>query len=338
MSVRIIKILLVIIFSIPLKYGQAQDIHFSQNNLTPLLLNPANTGDFPGNWRLSNIFRSQWKSFAEPGYQTVAVGYDQLRNDLFDGLSLGGILIHDRAGSVTMSVTKILISGAVKRIYGRNIITGGIQTGLVMKQFDNATYGNQFDWSTGSINPGLPSLETGIDESIRYLDFNAGFHWKRKVGRFEPELGISFFHLNNPKERFTEYAGRMRIRSMYSLGCRIITGERLYIHPVIYYQSIQRSENLLGGVEFRYNLEMNPSHVNYLTLGTLVRSGFNRQTDAAVFSLGISVSKFIIGFSFDANISEIQAYTNSKGAFEIGIIYTGFTKAFNPGSLPCSRE
>ena len=71
------KIALFVYFSLMIKVGYSQDIHFSQNHLTPLLLNPANTGNYIGNWRLSNIMRTQWKQFSDPGYQTIAFGYDQ---------------------------------------------------------------------------------------------------------------------------------------------------------------------------------------------------------------------------------------------------------------------
>ncbi len=332
------NIVLFILLTLVFNVGYSQDIHFSQNHLTPQLLNPAITGNFSGSWQLSNIIRSQWKKFANPGYQTVALGYDQKADNLFKDLNIGGIVVQDKSSSISMSVSKVLLSTSYRKIIGKNIVRGGLQLGWVFKQFNNATYGTQFDWSTGTINPNLPSMENGIDETINYLDMNAGILWKRKIGRFEPEIGISYFHLNNPKEKFTKASGRLKIRSMYSIGGRFIANDKFHIIPIFYYQRLQKADNLLGGIQFKFIFDRNPNHVNYLTLGGSVRSGFNRQTDAAIISVGLSVNKFLFGFSFDANISEIQAYTNSVGAFEIGIIYTGFIKSFDPNSLPCSRE
>ncbi|MEN9416069.1 MAG: hypothetical protein RLZ62_2373, partial [Bacteroidota bacterium] len=40
----------------------AQDIHFSQYNMSPMTLNPANIGGFEGTARISGIYRSQWTS------------------------------------------------------------------------------------------------------------------------------------------------------------------------------------------------------------------------------------------------------------------------------------
>jgi len=60
-----------------------QDIHFSQNDVTPLLNNPAMTGIFMGNHRVVLNYKEQWKSVASP-YKTTAMQYDGLyfRNKL----------------------------------------------------------------------------------------------------------------------------------------------------------------------------------------------------------------------------------------------------------------
>ncbi|MEA3446080.1 MAG: type IX secretion system membrane protein PorP/SprF, partial [Bacteroidota bacterium] len=67
----------------------AQDIHFSQFMSAPLMTNPANTGNFNGNYRLVNNFRSQWVSFADPGYNTVSLSFDQQLFSAKKNLSIG---------------------------------------------------------------------------------------------------------------------------------------------------------------------------------------------------------------------------------------------------------
>jgi type IX secretion system PorP/SprF family membrane protein len=318
--------------------GFTQDLHFSQYHLSPLALNPANTGNYSGNWRISNILRSQWQQFADPGYQTLGIGGEIKADNVLKGLNIGGLVIHDRSGSVTMKVTKAMFSSSYKTLIGKSYLQVGLQAGLIFKQFNNAIYGTQFNWGTGQFDSSLPSMEDGIDESINFFDLNAGVLWKRRFGWIEPEIGLAFFHLNTPKEGFTGSSEKLEIRSMYSLSARIILNQKFNVSPICYYQRIQMTENLLGGIQIRYNLERNPNQINYITMGTMIRSGFKRQTDAAIISLGVSVNKYLIGISYDANISDIQAYTNSVGAFELGVVYTGFTSRFNPNSLPCSRE
>src|SRR3954469_25815536 len=56
---------------------QAQDIHFSQYNASPLLLNPATAGMNEGDYRAYANFRTQWMTVASGNtYRTFAGGAD----------------------------------------------------------------------------------------------------------------------------------------------------------------------------------------------------------------------------------------------------------------------
>ena len=50
----------------------AQDIHFSQVDANPLLLNPAYAGFYDGAGRFGIIYRNQWASVSIP-FQTFAI-------------------------------------------------------------------------------------------------------------------------------------------------------------------------------------------------------------------------------------------------------------------------
>ena len=53
----------------------AQDIHFSQFYFSPLSLNPANTGNYKGDYRLFGNYRSQWRDISK-AYNTFSAGGD----------------------------------------------------------------------------------------------------------------------------------------------------------------------------------------------------------------------------------------------------------------------
>jgi len=55
-------------------FSQAQDIHFSQINETPLLINPANAG-LGCDMRAILNYRTQWSSVTTP-YKTFAASYE----------------------------------------------------------------------------------------------------------------------------------------------------------------------------------------------------------------------------------------------------------------------
>ena len=61
---------------------QAQDVHFTQFNAAPLIVNPAFTGNFSGKMRASAIYRDQWRSVTVP-FKTIAISVDApIVNDL----------------------------------------------------------------------------------------------------------------------------------------------------------------------------------------------------------------------------------------------------------------
>jgi len=64
--------------------ANAQDPHFSQYTASPLYLNPAMTGVFGCNYRLTMIYRSQWSSVlrdeAVPMFRTTGASYDMRFN------------------------------------------------------------------------------------------------------------------------------------------------------------------------------------------------------------------------------------------------------------------
>jgi len=54
---------------------QAQDIHWTMFDMSPLTLNPAFTGAYEGTFRVGGIYRSQWNSFTT-GFETPSVYVD----------------------------------------------------------------------------------------------------------------------------------------------------------------------------------------------------------------------------------------------------------------------
>jgi len=81
---------------------QAQDIHYSLYNMSPLSLNPAHTGAYNGTYRIGGIYRDQYRSITSQQYSTpmiyvdapiLTVGKKQLH-----WLGVGGMFYQDNAG------------------------------------------------------------------------------------------------------------------------------------------------------------------------------------------------------------------------------------------------
>ena len=56
----------IIIFLFATKKVSAQDIHWSQINNNPIFQNPANTGNFEGDFRFVGNYKDQWRSVTVP--------------------------------------------------------------------------------------------------------------------------------------------------------------------------------------------------------------------------------------------------------------------------------
>src|SRR5688500_8005409 len=118
----------------------AQDIHFSQYNTSPLTLNPALTGFYTGDYRITFNYRSQWGSFTDP-YRTLAASFEvsafkgKLKND---HLGIGLSFSNDKSGEIELGTNYITLSAAYRKTLGyavrkKHALLLGVQT-VFLKQ------------------------------------------------------------------------------------------------------------------------------------------------------------------------------------------------------------
>lgn len=327
----------IIVLFLLVKHTYAQDIHFSQYYLSPLSLNPANTGNYKGDYRFFGNYRSQWRDISG-AYKTFSAGGDL---NFFPGnvnLSAGLIFISDKSGG-NLSVTKILPSFAFhKKILGFKL-SAGIQAGVVFKSIDlNAhSFPNQLNWNVGGFDKGLPNGENG-GQNEKYFDLNLGGAVAKKFGKFEPEIGIAFFHLNKPKESLLGNDGnRLPVRQAYNLGVGY------YVTPVVIvklhsiYGYTNRVSDWVSGVNLEYVLSRDAFFSNSVFAGFMWRNGVGRNSDAGIMTAGLNYSHYTIGFSYDVTISKLKTSVDSKGAYEIAFIYRGKNTRLTRKAVPCER-
>ncbi len=89
-------------FTAPIAF--AQDIHFTQFDMTPLVINPAFTGMFDGQVRAGAIYRNQWASVTVP-YVTYGASVDlPLPIERNGDYLAGGLQFYkDQAGDANLS-------------------------------------------------------------------------------------------------------------------------------------------------------------------------------------------------------------------------------------------
>ncbi len=325
----------------------AQDIHFTQFDMEPLVINPAFSGMFDGRVRAGGIYRNQWASVTVP-YVTFGAYVDMPlvieRNG--DYLASGLQLYQDQAGDGNLKNFTGLVSLAYHKYLGKgdrgnSDLAVGLQGGYSQKSIDLSKlyFGDEF--MNGNFIPGQSQeYHLGLGNSISYYLVNAGVcfsHGGEKVGY---TIGAGANNLNQPNDAIEKKKNSqtgLDMRYTGELGITWLTGPRLSLRPALLYQTQATASEMIVGNEFHYEVSNNPGYSNFSTavfLGAWYRSG-----DATMISAGVEFKGFRVGVAYDYNISSLNTSSNGNGGFEIAIKYI----APNPikfaykRTIPCSR-
>ena len=208
---------------------QAQDLHYTLFNMSPLSLNPANTGAFLGTVRVGGIYRGQWWAVGDRGYNTPGGYVDApiirgFRDQ--DWVGVGAYILQDRSGSIRFTTRSNGLSGAYhlgldKK--GESVLTLGVQIGSITRSLRSMDIllGSNFNTDSGIIDAFNAGDDNAIggggstgggagnmdlndnDVSNSYLDIRAGLLFKQKIDDFDNfEAGVAFGHVNIPNYTF----------------------------------------------------------------------------------------------------------------------------------------
>lgn len=335
---RSIQTYTLIFILILLSKVSAQDVHFSQYYFSPLSLNPANTGNYKGDYRLFANYRSQWRSL-DKGFNTYSVGGDMNLFPKNINISPGLMILSDQSAKY-LTVTKILPSFAIhKKIAGFKLHLG-IQPGVVIKTIDfyKHSFPNQLNWNTGSFDNTLPNIESNVGQRFTIFDLNAGFAASRRFGKLEPEIGLAYFHLNQPKESFLDNTNnKLPIRQAYNISINYSVTPAVILNFSSLYGTTTKASDAVFGLNVEYVLARGPFFDNTVFVGFMWRDGFKRNSDAGVITAGLKYLNYTLGFSYDITMSELKTSVNSRGAYEIALIYRAKSTRLFKKEIPCER-
>lgn len=310
--------------------ASAQDVHFTQFDATPLILNPANTGAFNGEWRASAIYRDQWRSaLGGSAFKTYAAAFDMpvIRDiSVDDYLAAGVQLYNDRAGDGNLSQFSILGSVAYHKFLGqdaRKVLTVGIQGGYAQKSLDLSRlyFGDEFvegDWMRGS------SVEYNwLNNRTGSFIINAGLTYAMAVSdNFGFTMGVGVNNINQPLESFDSRGESadvgLGMRYTGQLGALVGVSERFTLRPAVLVQRQATAMEIVGGNEFHYKLG---EDYDLPTAPAIFAGAWYRHQDAVMATVGVEFRGFRIGFGYDYNISDLQSSTNGNGGFEVSVRY-----------------
>lgn len=335
---RLYKKILIVALALSSLSSLAQDIHFTMFNLSPLSLNPANTGLMNADFRIANSFRSQWRPIGDP-VNTVAASYDQQLYSLPNNISGGLIFINDQAGGIDLVENKLMGSLGIKRFGRKATLSGGVQIGLASKVFRSefATYPQQYSRELGTFDPDLPSGEEGMRLSTLYLDVNIGGIIQFKTRKGPLTIGGAIFHVNAPDESFYKTGDRLLPRLVSHAEYDLSLTEKIFIRPAFIWMTLQKAQELVVGSAVGVRTKGNGLNVTGLFAGMNVRTGVNRNGDAFAPYAGIDFKHFKVGVVYDITYSDLQIATDRRGAIEFAVIYTSPYSAATKVTIPCER-
>lgn len=315
----------------------AQDVHFSQYYLSPLSLNPANTGNYRGDYRFFGNYRSQWREINK-AYNTMSVGGDMNFFPHNKQYSAGLLFINDKSGG-NLQVNKILLSGARHLKMNGYKIHLGIQPAIVIKTLDfNAnSFPNQLNWDIGGYDHTLPNNEAFANQVYTYFDLNAGSSISKKMGKIEPEIGITLFHLTQPNESFFGKKNKLLLRQGYTAALSYSVSNNVILKLHSLYGFTTKASDWVSGVNVEYVLDRDAFFENSIFGGLMWRSGIGRNSDAGIATVGFNIKHYTIGFSYDVTFSTLKTAVNSKGAFELAFIYRAKSTRLVKKVIPCER-
>ncbi len=315
----------------------AQDIHFTQFNMSPMTLNPAFAGKFEGTARIGGIYRGQWASVMNSSsdqYKTPSAWVDAPIIQGFrkrDWVGVGFMLYQDKAGSAALvhSAAKL---GATYHLgldkKGNAVLSIGGHYGGEQRKVDinKLQFGDGFDNSGQYIQ--TKSMDNGrIIGDAKYSDVDLGIVFSSRLNkRMDFNIGFSMYHMFKPNYSLANSGGggptptptqgqaELPRRAIAHGQFNIELTDKWDFSPSFAFQSMSGNDEILvqGLAGYLFNQEKDIT----LNMGL----GY-RLSDAINVLLGVKVKDLTVGLAYDINTSDLRTVSNYRGGFEIAANY-----------------
>ena len=316
--------------------GKAQDIHFSQYNYAPMELNPALAGLNNCDYRIAVNARTQWNTISGGNTYSsfglsgdVAVGKPTKFNS-FAGIGLS--LQSDIAGATSYNKNRGSINFAYHFMLdrrGNSHLSIGLQVAVNHRGlYGNSTFDKQYNEVTPGYDPSISSGENLGRTNMIYIDAGVGalYSVSFQSQRHNLYIGIAATHLNQPSISWTSKGlyndngsgDKLYLKTTIHGGGSFLLGDKVWIMPnfMILIQGPAQQYNF--GSLVRLRLGNNISQT-FFYVGAQYRAPF----DAVILQTRLDFKGFMVGVSYDINISKLTPASQTVGAPELAIMYQG---------------
>jgi len=326
---RLIKSTLLILITGLFSGLQAQDIHWSLFQMSPLTLNPALTGAYEGTARIGGIYRDQARSFLPNAYVTPSFYGDA-------PLLKGAVLYNDQAGAGALTNTGALASISYHKSLDKKrntLLSFGLQGGFVQRSIEFGDINNgglvfrnelEQQFSSGGalqrISTNLPS----DNPSRGYFDLSAGVLLTAKLNKqTDLNIGFSLYHILTPRyglietndnsndpQATTRLPRRFQLHGQFNFDM----SKKWTLSPAFLFNRISSASELQVQALLGYQINLEKDLI--LKFGPGYRLG-----DALEILMGVDLKSLRVMASYDATLSSLSDLNNSVGGFEIAASY-----------------
>jgi len=316
--------------------ASAQDPHFSQFFASPLTLNPALTGKFDGDLRVTGNYRNQWPSINRAFVTTtVAADFPILRNSISptDTWGVGIMGYSDQSANSALKFNYLSLSTAFHKGLdedGYQQIGAGFQATYTNMMLDGTKLTFEDQLTPFGFTGTTSEVLKNSDLKNNYLDLNAGvLYTGSTTDKNNFYAGISMYHLTRPKQSFTNTFFLLNPRTTFHAGGYFPVNDMTTIHVSgLYSTQAKASEAVIGGAaQFTVS---EGEKVTSVYFGSWIR--FN---DAIIPYVGLEFSDFRLGATYDVNTSALKSASQSMGGMEISLIY--IKHSAESKGLPCPK-
>jgi type IX secretion system PorP/SprF family membrane protein len=308
------------------------DPHFTQYYVYPSWLNPALTGAFDGDYRVSGIYRNQWGNISKPFSTKGLSGEYVTDNNVNVGINLLNQTAGDGGYYYTTAYTNLAYTGVRFGATENHHIVMAMQLGMIWRGFNASkfTFGDQWDpvtgYNPGSSTDGFNKTKTSaFDAGAGILYFDAAPGKKANV-----YAGFSVSHLTKPKDYFSS-DGNAKLPMRYTghAGVRLTLNDMMSVTPNVLYAKQGTAEEKMAGAYVQLNAAP----------GTDVMLGANyRINDAISPFVGFTHNNLVLGVSYDVNASDLGKMVHGSNSFELSLSFTGRRKIKTPeANFICPR-
>jgi type IX secretion system PorP/SprF family membrane protein len=238
-------------------------------------------------------------------------------------MGLGGVILHDVAGSGNLTSTKVYGSVSYHQmINAGSLVSAGFNIGWANKQINvtNLKFPDQYDGKF--FDNHLPTGVALAANNISYLDMQAGINYAYfPTDKVYVNAGFSAMHVNRPRESFFDQSpgidNRLPIRYTGFLNGSFMINDQWIINPNVYFSMQAKASEIVGGLNAHYNLAGGGE-------SELIGGLYYRYKDAVIPMIGLEYKDYTFTFTYDATVSTLRNYNNTRGAFEFSLIKNGF--------------